>query len=74
MGVHPAEGQSDPSGTHNISFYCDNIEKTVKKLKERGVKFKSAIKDRGYGLVTSFVMPGGVKVDLYQPKYARHGK
>ena len=75
MGVHPTDSkESPPNGTHNISFYCDDIEKTVRELKSRGVKFTREIKDQGYGLVTAFVMPGGVEVDLYQPKYKRNGQ
>ena len=70
VGCHPTEG--DPaSGTHNISFYCDNLEKTVAELKSRGVTFDDSIADHGYGFVTHLTMPGGVKVQLYQPKYAK---
>ena len=30
MGCHPAEaGDGRPPGTHDISFYCDDIEQTV---------------------------------------------
>jgi predicted enzyme related to lactoylglutathione lyase len=72
MGCHPAEpGDCNVSGTHNISFYCDDIEKTVAELKARGVAFTDSITDRGYGLVTHFKMPGNVEVQLYQPKYAK---
>ena len=41
MGVHPAGAppMAEPSGTPNISFYCDDIEKTVVQLKKRGVVF-----------------------------------
>ncbi len=28
MGCHPTDG-NPPSGTHDISFYCDDIEGTV---------------------------------------------
>jgi hypothetical protein len=74
MGVHPSDDRPGAeAGTHNISFYCDNIEKTVAELKSRGVEFTSPIEDRGYGIVTSFKMPGGVEADLYQPKYERKG-
>jgi hypothetical protein len=73
MGVHPTEPSGTPkSGTHNISFYCDDVRKTVEELKSRGVQFTSEIADRGYGLVTSFKMPGDVQVELYQPKYQRN--
>jgi hypothetical protein len=70
LGCHPTEG--DPaSGTHNVSFYCDDLKKTVAELKSRGVAFDDEIADHGYGFVTHLTMPGGVKVQIYQPKYAK---
>jgi catechol 2,3-dioxygenase-like lactoylglutathione lyase family enzyme len=72
MGCHPAEpAKGAPSGTHDISFYCDDIGKTVTELKGRGVEFTDPVADQGYGLVTHFKMPGGIKVQLYQPRYAK---
>lgn len=72
IGVHPTDHQGSPaSGTHDISFYCEDIEATVAELKAKGVNFLSEITDQGYGLVTSFEMPGGVRCDLYQPRYQR---
>jgi len=72
MGCHPAdEDNGAPSGTHNISFYCDDIKKTVAELKTRGVVFTDQISDQGYGFVTHFKMPGNVKVQLYQPRYTK---
>ena len=41
----------------------------VAELKERGVEFVDEIEDHGYGLVTHFKMPGGIKAQLYQPHY-----
>ena len=70
VGFHPTEGDP-PSGTHNVSFYCDDLEKTVKELKSRGVTFDDAIADHGYGFVTHITLPGGVKVQIYQPKYVK---
>jgi catechol 2,3-dioxygenase-like lactoylglutathione lyase family enzyme len=72
MGCHPAEDQDGHrSGTHYISFYCDDIRKTVAELKARGVEFMDGITDAGYGLVTHFRMPGDFQVQLYQPRYTR---
>src|SRR5262245_24066241 len=72
MGCHPADpAEGAPSGTHNISFYCDDIEKTVAELKARGVEFTGPVEDNGYGFVTHFKVPGGFAVQLYQPKYAK---
>ena len=71
MGCHPTEaGEGPPSGTHDISFYCDDIESTVSELKARGVEFTEPVTDRGYGLVTHFRVPGGFAVQLYQPSYS----
>jgi catechol 2,3-dioxygenase-like lactoylglutathione lyase family enzyme len=70
MGCHPSEGEDDKrSGTHYISFYCDDIRRTVAELKERGVEFTDGISDVGYGLATHFQMPGDFAVQLYQPHY-----
>ena len=72
MGSHPSdESHGAPSGTQDISFYCDDIEETVKELKSKGVAFKGDIEDHGYGLVTLFQVPGDFYVQLYQPKYEK---
>lgn len=63
MGCHPSE-----KPFHDISFFCDDIEATVAELKDRGVEFTSEISDQGFGLVTTFTMPGEVEVTLYQPR------
>ena len=69
LGVHPTEDGNPPSGTCDISFYCDDIEGTVAELKAKGVEFAQGIEDHGYGLVTYFNVPGAFKVQLYQPRY-----
>jgi len=72
MGVHPAGApHGAPNGTPDISFYCDDVEKTVAELQARGVEFTVPVENHGYGLVTHFRMPGDVKVQLYQPLYAK---
>jgi catechol 2,3-dioxygenase-like lactoylglutathione lyase family enzyme len=75
MGCHPADVEHGaPSGTQHISFYCDDIKKTVAELKGRGVKFVGKVEDHGYGLVTFFKMPGKIKAQLYQPRYTKNAK
>jgi catechol 2,3-dioxygenase-like lactoylglutathione lyase family enzyme len=72
MGCHPADPEKGAvSGTHDISFYCDDIEKTVAELKAKGVEFTEPVSDRGYGFVTHFKVPGDFAVQLYQPKYQK---
>ena len=72
LGCHPANAEDGaPSGTHDISFYCDDIEKTVAELKARGVEFTGEVQNHGYGLVTHFRVPGGFAIQLYQPLYPK---
>lgn len=71
LGIHPTDNNEPPSGTADISFYCDDIEETVAELEERGVEFTQEVKNHGYGLVTYFKAPGSFKVQLYQPRYVK---
>ena len=74
MGVHPSDergGHGLPAGTHDVSFYCDDIRATVAELEGRGVEFDGEVVNAGFGLVTHFRMPGGVRVMLYQPHYEK---
>ncbi len=64
VGCHPAENLRQ-----GISFYCDNIERTMAEMKGRGVEFTTDISDAGFGLTATFRMPGGIDVELYEPKY-----
>ena len=69
LGVHPSE-----SASHSISFYCDDITKTVEDLKSRGVEFTSGISDEGWGTLTHFRVPGGEVMELYEPKYEKRAR
>src|SRR5216117_4427716 len=66
LGVHPSNKVS-----HSISFYCDDIHKTVEDLRARGVEFSSGITEEEWGSLTHFRMPGNMEVELYQPKYTK---
>jgi biotin operon repressor len=72
VSCHPTDDpQSPPSGTPDISFYCDDIAKTVAELKAKGVEFVDDVQNHGYGLVTHIRMPGDFQVQLYQPLYKK---
>jgi hypothetical protein len=68
LGIHPSDKVS-----HSISFYCDDIHKTVEELRSRGVEFSSGITEEEWGSLTHFRMPGNLEVELYQPKYQKRG-
>ncbi len=70
LGVHPID-HGGTAGDHDISFYCDDLAGTVKDMKGRGVVFTGDIADHGYGLVTYFEVPGGITVQLYEPRYQK---
>jgi catechol 2,3-dioxygenase-like lactoylglutathione lyase family enzyme len=69
VAVHPVEDEGAPAGTHNFSFYCDDIKATVAELKSRGAKFDGEIEDMGWGLVARLEIPSGCSALLYQKKY-----
>ena len=70
LGIHPID-HGGTAGDHDVSFYCDDIQKTVRDLESRGVTFKGDIEDHGYGLVTYVDVPGGLTVQLYEPRYTK---
>ena len=65
LGIHPIEG----AGHHEMYLMCDDIEQTVAELKERGVEFTSGITDAGFGRLSSFKIPGGAELSIYEPKH-----
>ncbi len=76
MGVHPHDPEGEhgrPAGVHDISFYCDDLEVAVAALKAKGVEFDGEIEDHGFGLVTHFLAPGGLRMMLYQRRYETGG-
>jgi predicted enzyme related to lactoylglutathione lyase len=70
LGVHPTEGGTVPTGTMKLSLMCDDIATTVAELEAKGVEILGAPVDRGYGLVTSIRVPGGVELEVYEPHHA----
>jgi len=73
IGVHPVDDAAH-SGSHDISFYCDDIEGTVADMRARGVAFDGEITDQGWGQAIRLTLPGGVQVQIYQPRYQKSTK
>jgi catechol 2,3-dioxygenase-like lactoylglutathione lyase family enzyme len=67
VAIHPAD---DEGGEHELYFMCDDIERLVKALDEKGLTC-SAVQDQGWGLLTHVTLPGGGKLGIYQPRHAR---
>ena len=64
LGVHPGASPS-----HALSFMCDDIEATVAELRAKGIDIDTEILDAGFGITTTMRLPGGVPVQLYQPRH-----
>ena len=69
LAVHPVEDTEPATGTHEFSFYCDDIRAAVAELESRGAEFSGGIEDMGWGMVTRLEIPGGCSALLYQRKY-----
>jgi hypothetical protein len=65
VAVHPAEAPAV-----ELYLMCDDLDPALAALTARGVEF-APVEDAGWGLVTGFVLPGGAKVGLYQPRHPR---
>jgi catechol 2,3-dioxygenase-like lactoylglutathione lyase family enzyme len=65
IGCHPSD-----SAFHGVSLYCDDLDATMKECTGRGVEF-TPVQEEEWGRVTSFQLPGGGPVQLYQPLYAK---
>jgi catechol 2,3-dioxygenase-like lactoylglutathione lyase family enzyme len=70
LGIHPAEGPTFESGVrHQLTLMCDDIVKTVDELRGKGVLVQGEPQDEGWGITTTLVLPGGVDVELYEPRH-----
>ena len=66
IAVHPT------TGSPGIDLYlmCQDIEKTILALREKGVTFTKPVQDVSWGRVCAIGLPGGGELGLYQPRHA----
>jgi catechol 2,3-dioxygenase-like lactoylglutathione lyase family enzyme len=73
LGVHPLGTGAVPGAatvdTHRLSLMCDDIDATVTELETKGVTFAGPVEDQGFGRTTDMVVPGGVLVQLCEPRH-----
>jgi len=72
IAVHPAE-DDDPAADDAVvgaALYliCDDLSATMKQLQPKKVKF-AAVQEQPWGIVTTFPLPSGARIGLYQPKH-----
>ena len=65
IAVHPTDGAP------GIDLYlmCQDIEKTILELREKGVKFSKPVREVSWGRVSAIALPGGGELGLYQPRH-----
>jgi len=71
LGIHPSEG----AASHELYLLCDNLEKTMKELRAKGVRFAGSVGEESWGKTTRIELPDGGRLGLYQPKHPlAHGE
>ena len=74
IAVHPMEEDAPPQNPDgqvvgaSLSLLCDDLDATMKALESRNVLF-SEVNEAPWGIVTTFRLPGGGEIGLYQPTH-----
>jgi hypothetical protein len=66
VAVHPGE----KNDVHEFYLMCDDVRAFVAEMETRQVACE-AVKDQGWGLLTSVRLPGGGRLGVYQPRHPR---
>ena len=66
IAVHPA----DDSGTVELYFMCEDVNRFVAEMTARGMACTD-VQDLRWGRLTNLTLPGGGQVGVYEPKHAR---
>jgi len=64
LGVHAADAPS-----HELFLMCDDISATVEQLREKGVEVVGEPEPAGFGVVVTVVLPGSLRLKIYQPRH-----
>ena len=67
LATHPA---SSEDGGVDLYLMCDDIETTMRELREKGVGSDGGVTDQRWGRVTKLVLPSGARIGLYEPRHA----
>src|SRR5579872_40843 len=64
LAVHPTDGEPE----HEIFLMCDDIEKTLSELRQRGVQAQP-VHERSWGMATVLEVASGETIGLYEPRH-----
>ena len=70
VGIHPVDHPGATAGDHAVSLMCDDIQTTARDLRARGIQVKGEPEDHGYGITVMVTLPGGVDIQVYQPRHS----
>ena len=73
FGLPPAEVAVHPStenDVHELYLMCEDVQALIAALEKRGIR-SGPVQGMGWGLLTQVTLPGGGKLGIYQPRYAR---
>lgn len=65
LAVHATDAEPE----HEVYLMCDDVNAVVARLAERGIQTEPPVADRGWGLLTTLVLPGGERLGLYEPRH-----
>jgi hypothetical protein len=74
IAVHPIDEDAPPQNPDgqvvgaSLYLMCDDLDATMKSLESRNVLF-SEVNEAPWGIVTTFRLPGGGEIGLYQPTH-----
>ena len=66
IAFHP----HDSSTAHDFYFMCDDVQSVCRKFEEHDIEYSEPV-DEGWGILSSFKLPGGGKIGFYQPRHER---
>jgi catechol 2,3-dioxygenase-like lactoylglutathione lyase family enzyme len=66
LAAHPLDEREKPR--HELYLMCDDLQKTMKELKNKGVKC-GEVTEANWGSVTMIEIPGAGKMGLYEPRH-----
>ena len=71
IAVHPSEGPDRDGGCRQeLMLMCDDVAATLADLKAKGIQVEGEAEELRWGTLAWLLLPGGVRMGLYQPKHA----
>jgi len=73
IAVHPGDATVPPNSEDAVTgaavyLMCDNLDSTMKTMSAKKASFTRVV-EAPWGTVTTFALPSGANVGLYQPKH-----